>query len=462
MTTGQEDEESTQPEQARGRQRPASLAQALAWFAGPYGVAIIGYLLLNAAAARLLGREGLAAFVVAMTAATLVGQLGLFGVHRSGLREAARLAPDDLEGLGRLRGGVVAVSITTLPLAAVVTGVAAFFLSQDRGDATALGTAVATAALTYLSGQQKLLANYLRGLGHPRISGLLEGRSGGAAVALGQALLVVLVWQLRPEWGLVGALAAAALGFLPPVVLAWLLLARRWRGAAAPRGALRSLRIVLARDWKFAVSQLGGFTNSTVDLWICSLLLPASTASLFAAGQRLAQLLLIPMTAMQVVFSPAISRLSADPDRGKLQRLVRTGSTLATALVGIACIPMLVVPTLPLDLVFGEAFRDAAPVLVLLAGAYFMNAVSGMSGITLSMTHHEGYVARVQWIGVVCRVALGAFAAWQFGLVGVAVTSSVVTVLVYALMWFHARSHVGVVTHATLRPHVRLLGKVAG
>ena len=46
---------------------------------------------------------------------------------------------------------------------------------------------LATAALTYLSGQQKLLANYLRGLGHARLSGLLEGRSGGAAVALAHA-----------------------------------------------------------------------------------------------------------------------------------------------------------------------------------------------------------------------------------------------------------------------------------
>lgn len=442
--------------------RGSSLAHSLAWFTGPYGVAIVGYLLLNAAAARFLGRDDLGAFVVAMTASSLVGQVGLFGVHRSGLREAARLAPDDMVGLGRLRGGVTAVSLTTLPACAMATGAVAFWITHDRGTTVAWGVALATTALTYLSGQQKLLANYLRGLGHARLSGLLEGRSGGAAVALAQAVLVVLVWQLRPGWDLVGALAAAAVGFLPAVVVAWVVLARRWRRAAAPRGALRNLRTVMRRDWKFAISQAGGYANSTVDLWICSLLLPASTTSLFAAGQRLAQLLLIPMTAMQVVFSPAIARLSASQDRSRLERLVRTGSTLGTALVAVACIPMLLVPRLPLDIVFGEAFRDAAPVLVLLAAAYLMNAVSGMSGVTLSMSHHEGYVARVQWIGLSLRITLGAVAAWQFGLVGIAVTSSVVTVLVYLLMWLHARSHVGVVTHATLRPQLGLLRKVAG
>lgn len=446
----------------RPRGRPSSLNHALAWFAGPYAVAIAGYLLLNAAAARFLGREDLATFVVAMTAAGLVGQLGLVGVHRSGLREAARLSDDDHDGLGVLRAGVVAVSLTTLPVGAAVTGAIAYALTHDRGAGTAAGIAVATAAITYLSGQQKLLANFLRGLGHARVSGLLEGRSGGAVVALGQAVLLVLVWQLRPEWHLTGALAAAAVGFVPPVGIAWLVLARRWRGVPTPPGALRNLRVVVARDWKFAVSQMGGYANATVDLWICSLLLPGSTASLFAAGQRLAQLLLIPMTAMQVVFSPAIARLGATGDRPKLQRLVRTGSTLGTVLVAIGCIPMLVLPALPLEIVFGEPFRDAAPVLVLLAAAYLLNAVSGMSGITLSMTHHEGHVARVQWIGLILRVVSGLLAAWQFGLLGIAITSASSTVLVYAMMWVHARRRVGVVTHATLRPHIRLLGKVAG
>lgn len=462
MTTGQERHDHTQPADPAARDRQTSLAHSLAWFVGPYGIAIIGYLLLNAAAARFLGRDDLAAFVVAMTAATLVGQVGLFGVHRAGLREASRLARDDLEGLGRLRGGVAAVSLTTLPAAAMVMGAVAYWLAQDRGEATAWGIALSTAALTYLSGQQKLIANYLRGLGHARVSGLLEGRSGGAVVALGQALSVVLVWQLRPEWDLAGALAAAAVGFVPPVAVSWLILARHWRGAPAPPGALRNLRTVVTRDWKFAVSQVGGYANSTVDLWICSLLLPASTASLFAAGQRLAQLLLIPMTAMQVVFSPAIARLSGAGDHAKLERLVRTGSTLGTVLVGIGCIPMIVVPEVPLELVFGEDFADAAPVLALLAAAYLTNAISGMSGVTLSMSHREGYVARVQWVGLALRVVLGAIAAWQFGLVGIAVTSSVVTALVYALMWFHARAHVGVVTHATLRPELGLLRKVAG
>lgn len=439
-----------------------SLRRSMAWFVGPYSVAVLGYLLMYAAAARLLGREDLATFVVALTASALIGQVGLLGVHRSGLREAARLGDDDLEGLGQLRAGVMAVSFTALPVVSLFTAGVVYLLMLDHGQTVAFGIGMTTAALTYLSGQQRLVASCLRGLGHARVAGLLEGRSGGAAVAVGQALLVCLVWQLRPDWGLLGALAGAAGGFLVPMALAWIVLVRRWHGAPTPSGALRNLRTVVARDWKFAVSQVGGQANASLDLWVCSLLLPPASASLFAAGQRLSQLLLMPMTAMQVVFSPAIARLSVSDDLSRLQTLVRTGSTMGSIIVGLAWLPMVLAPAMLLEVVFGDAFRDSSPVLVLLATAYFANAVSGMSGVTLSMSHHEGYVARVQWIGLAMRLLLGVVAAINFGLLGIAVSSAMVTVVFYLLMWAQARTQVGIVTHATLRPDVRLLGKVAG
>jgi hypothetical protein len=83
----------------------------MVWFVGSYGVAIVGYVVLNAAASRLLGAQDFGYFVVAITATTLLGQIGLLGVHRSGLREAATMDLTDLEGLALLRRGVRAVSL---------------------------------------------------------------------------------------------------------------------------------------------------------------------------------------------------------------------------------------------------------------------------------------------------------------------------------------------------------------
>ena len=80
-------------------------------------MAILGYLALNAVAARLLGPAGFASFVVLLTLTTLVGQLGLLGVHRSGVREAARAEhPDEV---AELLHGVKAVLGLPLPLASL-------------------------------------------------------------------------------------------------------------------------------------------------------------------------------------------------------------------------------------------------------------------------------------------------------------------------------------------------------
>jgi hypothetical protein len=51
------------------------------------------------------------------------------------------------------------------------------------------------------------------------------------------------------------------------------------------------------------------------------------------------------------------------------------------------------------------------------------------------------------------RVAVGAFAAYQWGLLGLAISSAAHSVVMYAVMWHVARSRVGVRTDPTLRPH---------
>jgi hypothetical protein len=191
-------------------QRYVSVLSALVWFAISYGVAIGGYLLLNASASRLLSPALFGYFVVAMTAATVVGQLGLMGVHRAGLREAARLAEGDDEGLLLLRRGVRAVLVLALPLAGFVSGAVAFALADDYDTSTRWLVGIGMALMVVLGGQQKLWANYLRGFGDIKFASLLEGRSGGALVAALQAIGLLALLQWWPDAGIGVALRPGA------------------------------------------------------------------------------------------------------------------------------------------------------------------------------------------------------------------------------------------------------------
>lgn len=442
---------------SRGR---LSLNGAIMWFAVSYGGAILGYLAVNAFAARLLGTD-FGYFVIAVTVSTLLGQLGLIGVHRGGLREAARMKPDDPDVLESLRGGVRAISLLALPATAVATGTVTYALIDAPDWTTRWSLAVGMAALVYLGGQQKLWANYLRGFGQVRLASLLEGRSGGAIASALQALLLGLVLLVRPAWGLPGALAALAVGFGVPVVIAWIRVHRIWRHVDARGSIWRDLGSAVRRYWRFASNLLGGYLNSTVEIWLAALVLSAGQLSLFSAAQRLSVLLAVPLVSLGVVFSPVVSRL-VDNDDGRLERLLRTGATLAICLTAAVWIPMLVAPGWLLGVVYGGDFSDAAPILVLLTIGSFVNVWSGMCGTALTMSRHESVVATVQWVAVLLRVVVGSAAATTLGVTGLGASAAVITAGLYLCLWLMTRRRMQMWTHPTLRPSLRLLRQTSG
>lgn len=432
-----------------------SLGGAVIWFAFSYGGAMLGYLAVNAFAARLLD-ERFGYFVIALTVSTVLGQLALVGVHRGGLREAARLRPDDLDGLRELRRGVRAVSWLTLPAAGVATALVTFALLDDADPRSRWAIALGMGALVWLSGQQKLWASYLRGFGQVRLASLLEGRSGGVLVSAGQGLLVGAVLLFFAEWGLGGALGALAVGYAIPVTVAWRRGARLWRHVEASGALFRDLYIVVRRHWRFASNLLGGYLNSVVEIWIAGLVLTTVETSLFSAAQRLSVLLAVPLISLGVVFSPVVSRLFGHDDR-RLEKLLRTAATLAAALTAVVLLPMLLLPAPLLVAVYGQEFAAAAPVLVLLAFGSLANVLSGLCGTVLTMSRHENVVWVVQWMAVVVRLAAGAVAATLFGAEGLGASAAVVTAGLYATLWLLARRRTGLRTHLTLRPSLGLL-----
>ncbi len=443
-----------------GRKGGLSVGGAAVWFALAYGGAILGYLAVNAFAARLLD-EDFGYFVIAVTISTVLGQLGLMGVHRAGLREAARLDTDDADGLRELRRGVRAVSLVMLPATSVATGAVTFAVNGGADTGTRWAIAVGMAVLVWLSGQQKLYANYLRGFGKVRFASLLEGRSGGALASVCQSFLVGGVLFLFPGWGLPGAIGAMAVGFAIPVTIAWRQVARMW-GHVEPTGPVfGDLWLVITRHWRFASNQLGGYLNSTVELWLAGLVLTNLDISLFSASQRMSILLSVPLTSLGVVFSPVVSRLFG-VDNPRLEKLLRTGATFAGGVTAVVWIPMLVLPGTLLAVVYGDKFSAGAPILLFLTIGSLSNVISGMCGTALTMSHHESIVATVQWIAVVARVGLGVLAASLFGAVGLGASAALVTTLLYLTLWLLTRQRMGLSTHLTLRPNLRLMRQTAG
>jgi O-antigen/teichoic acid export membrane protein len=443
------------------RTRDHTLTRSLAWFLGSYGVAIVGYLIVNAVAARFLGSEDFGRFVITYTLSVSLGEAALVGVHRAGVREAARVVDLNDPVIGRLRMDVRTITVLVLPLTGAVSALAGWLLlgSGDGG----LATAVAFGCLVVLSGHQKLWAGYLRGFGQVAVAGLLEGRSGGALVSIMQAGFLVAVAVVVPGSGLAGALTALALGYVVPIVLGSFLVRARWRGSRlAPASLLHQLPLIFRRDWRFFVLSTVTNFGQNVELWIGGAILVAQDTSWFSASQRLALLLTFPLMSFQVVFSPAVSRLWQAGEIPTMQRLLRTGASVATLTAAALWVPMVVVPGFVMATAFGNGFRDAGLLLVVLSCGSMCNVLSGLCGTALSMSGHEGTPALLVTVTTVLRVVLGVALALAFGVYGLAASTALLTAAFCALMWWFALRRVGVNTLPSLHPDWRILSRTAG
>lgn len=447
-----------------------SLGVSALWFAIPYCFALLSYFGVNALAGRMLGLAGFGRFTFVITATVLLGQLGLLGLHRAGLRAAAKLSdgvrpgdgsgsdPDDLES--QLRG-VRVVNRILLPATGLLAAVGALWMMPTAGRGS-WAIPCCVFLLVVLSGQQRLWANYLRGFGQVRLAGLLEGRSGGALVAVCQVLLLSVVWLVPAGYRLPAALAAMALGYLVPILAVRQRVTGWFAGVTVAWRPLADLALAWRRGVRFAVIQAGSYLNTNLDLWIGVLLLSHAAGSRFAAVMRLVLLVLIPLTSMQIVFSPVIARLHARGELADLERLLRTAATLIAVVMFAMLIPMLIAPGLLLGFVYGEGFAAAGSALVIVSLGMVVQVLGGMCAPALSMTTEEAVTARVHGIAIVARSVCGVLGATLFGVIGLATASAVITAGTAVWLWVEARRRLGIWTHPTPRPRPRLIMRTRG
>jgi O-antigen/teichoic acid export membrane protein len=433
---------------------------ALQWFVLSYGMAILGYLAINAIASRWLGLADFTDFILVLTVSTVAGQLALVGAHRGGLREAAVMEAGDERALRILRAGARGATRVTLPAAGLLCAGLTFALT-DGTQGHRLVLSLGFGALVVLSGLQKLWANYLRGFGAVRLASLLEGRSGGGIVSITQAALLAVAWIAFPGSGLAGAVVALAVGFALPVMYSGAQASRHWRHLPADGHLWADLREMVSRNWRFAANQLALYLGGNLELWIAGLLLVDTQASLFSASQRLALLVAIPLTSVQVVFAPVSARLLAAGDNERLQRVLRTGATLAAVSSAVLWGPMLIAPEFVLGVVFGQKFEAGGTALSILTIGVAANVLTGLCQTALTMSRHEGLVAAVTGTGVVCQIVLGTIAALVWGFEGLAVSAATIATTVYTIQWASARRLLGIWTHPTTRPSLALLRRTS-
>lgn len=429
------------------------------------------YLGVNAVLARLLPPAELGIYFLAYSIVALGASVGELGLGRAANRLVAeslglRAATHCRAVVRRiLQLGVVGALLSGGVYAAIggLTG-------RHLHDSPALAAITIPVALWIgFTVLQRVLTEIFRGLHEIRLASLF-GRTADAftTAAILLPILLVLGWHGTANLMSV-CLASVGATFVTVVAAAHLLrLQLRPLTVATDAVPLKSqsapaasdARRILAVSLPMLVTNLSAFALSyQLDLWLLGLFHPEEEVALYGAAARLIFIIAAPVMIINAVVPPVIAELDAQGRKPMLERVLRSASSVGS-LSAVAVLGVFVVAGGPLlGLLFGDYYKAAIVILLLLSLGQVTSVLSGSCAMTLMMTGNERTMMRISLLITVIAIVSGLLAARFLGATGLAAVSAGRSVLQNLIMIVAVQRLVGVRTYVdpTFRAVFRLL-----
>jgi len=197
----------------------------------------------------------------------------------------------------------------------------------------------------------------------------------------------------------------------------------KWVNSAFPMALTEGMRHLQGH---FAVLLLGWFATQT-------------DVGLYRVAAQIGILVAFPVSILNIVVAPFISRLHAEKDHFRLKKVVSYSATVM--FLGALCIFIVfaLFGQYLLGLFFGAEFKPAYNTLLILCGGQLASSFFGPNATLLNMTHHERLVTRAFLISLIFSISLGIGLVPDYGIIGAAVASTVGLLTWNILMWNYAR-----------------------
>jgi O-antigen/teichoic acid export membrane protein len=369
---------------------------------------------------------------VAVQAAFVASAGSRFGMDMAAVRLVA--IGRGAEAVAHLRSLVercaLVAFVASLVLAAAIAATSPLYDGYGRMIALAAASLPFIALATVYLGATRGLGQmrqtlYVFWVGQPL---LWLAFAGAVLAAGGGAEGVVLAYG--GSW-LVAAVAARAL---------WRREAHLFGGRPATGTEVRdALRFGLPR----APSALLAQTVFWADLWVLAAFEHGTALDAYAAAVRIAQVLLLFLTSLNLVFSPFAADLHARGQRERLQELFQRSTRWALA----ATLPLLVVLFVAADDVlhaFSPRFETGEWALRILLLGQAANVATGSVGFILIMTGFTGLDLVDNLVGTVLLVGLAAALTAAFGIEGTAAAAAVSVAALNLVRLVQVRRRIGI------------------
>lgn len=406
---------------------------------GSAGVRIVGMafgFLVGIQLARGLGAAGYGVYGVAMSIISLMTILTEFGLPQLVTREVAAA---QVRNNGALVRGVLHWANRTVILFSVSmtgAGLVGWLLFKEL-----FSSGVAIALLAGLPLMPLVALGNLRGAALRGLQQIVRGQVPEVVLRPAVFSLLLLLATilfpsgLSPTVAMVMQVISAAAALMVATFLLRGLLpqtqniaepathAKAWLRSALPMAVTEGMRVL---HGNVSILLLGAFSTSVV-------------VGVFRVSSSMSLLLSMPVSLLNVVSAPILSRLHAAGDSKRLQRMLSWVAVSMVTGVSILTLPFIFVGPQLLAKVFGAEFgASQIPLLILSAGALIGSAF-GASATLLNMTGHERQVTRAFGLSLAVLGLLSPPLIHFWGAAGAASANSIAYVLWSMLTWLNAK-----------------------
>ncbi|MFC1673838.1 oligosaccharide flippase family protein [Pseudomonadota bacterium] len=262
--------------------------------------------------------------------------------------------------------------------------------------------------------------------------------------------LCVLAFDVEAHVAMLANLAATALALMVAAVAVGKFL------NAGPQG--RVMREFEARAW-LAVSLpylVIGLLTAVItqsDVLMLGTLMGGVAAGLYTPAIKLAQLVLFPMMAIRSRAAPLMARLYAEDDMDELQHQMNI-TTVTSALTGFVLVAGLIWQRETLLGLFGPDFIQSAPVVVILALAMGVYAVTGGIEVFLIFGPFERVTVLIYALVVALNITLNLILIPRMGILGAAYATAATVVVRGLISTYVVWRRTGILPWTPLRVEV--------
>ncbi len=428
---------------------------------GKIGAATIG-LVTNGVLTRLLTKQEFGVYLLAFSIISLGAVIGSFGLPKTVLRFVAESMT--LGQPGRARRAIY-TALGLGVVGTVGTSLAYFFIVGDLVgrhlfDSSALIAVIGlTAGWMAISTMQEIVAETFRGFHDIRMATLFGGlATGGKSAGLIMRVILLaclLLLASTIEHTDVRTVMLVSIGSgAASSLLAFMFLHRRvsslgTQGAEDPVSTKDTLRDAFPL---LAISLTSFVLLSAADLWILGFFRSTEEVGLYGAASRLVTLIAMPLLITNLVLPPIIAEMYAHGRTARLERALRSFSTVSGVPSLLVLIVFMLLGGPILGVVYGSGYQSAAMVLVLLSAGKLAAVWAGSCGAVLQYTGHQGSMLRVNLLTSPLFIIGALLVVRNYGPIGVASMTAAITVLQNVALVLVTKRKTGMWTHVSLSP----------